>query len=1386
MPKKTVIGGDLPKDKYAAAFELNKRAKESTDFNKLLVEYGSYSKARRNLKKVHVNAHLKIIEEKDAEIMESRRNDRLKEMIRLSNTTGAPSEETVIDKIIDATAKRPTIRYEGQSIDDQEREFDNDLAVTTAMNNGGELLIPQVGLVETPMALGDTLFLQMGFINNFNLPRNKLHSLLNFRCPQLQLRHLRYMTDINLSGNKLHELPPEIGLLKDLKNLNLAHNIISTLPESISGLDSLELIDLSNNNFGNMVSTFNQLAELKTLLLNNNMFKLIPPVILKLKKLETLDLSFNALQHVAIIPDFLGQDAIWHPGNDPRTGSKVFVNVLTKERVVNIEEYSGRGIEKATDLHTYQTKGTLGYLRRKVWMSVCHVNEWDPVEDPATGWIYYVNNISGETQWEMPAEVDTFDECLSLKYLALNNNMLKGLSNSMTRCSKLVKIDCSNNRMHDLPETLGALHDLQEIVGQNNELKLLPTSIVECISLKRITLQGNMLMRLPDLLGTLPNLEFLDVAGNRLVTLPNTLGFSKTCTYLAVHDNPLEDPDQDEVSKGIDSLKWYLRQRLLIEERGAPPMMQFEHISVMKEVTILNPEWRLRIRHMIKVAKKDGLLNLQLMGLREFPKEILKMGKDLKKLRFDFNDGINLSDGFPQEELSHIKLLSLRACGQTDLHPSIQYLKRLTVLNIEENKYTYLPKECMRIRSITELNASQNHIYEIPTDIHRVTSLRVLNLEGNNLESLPENLFKLKKIKVLNVSRNRIREVSSGISMMQTLELINLECNYLTTMPISLSELKLKSLLLGHNRLISLPDESFIGSLGRTLTHLSIAENNLLELPASIFQINPNALFEADYNPLISPPAYILSEGLGVLQNYLHVRLERIHELEDLLDEEGFGFVKENATPISNEVLDEGTGYLTPQDLIEFDAAVDEYLNGNYFRCPSSGYEITDKLVQLREDRENQLYLTILRVLSNVCLSHKKDKRFGKAVMTKTTRPWGRKGEECSCTVLSLFALLNDTPTGGKYQKDGRESIVSEVEKTLPEMPFPFSVDMLKDALKLYSSPYGQVAEMDEFEFERCDCINLETLRPERHNPCRKPAVIFLNSIITDEEALRREMEEADLVSRYEYIDEAIRRYLNSPDGRIHLKKECIHRRKLLYEEINLRTEMKFMEEKGLSKANKFLEKMKKRVEMYREGVPYDVHEISSDAQADQVLDNAERKLARANARFTTLLGSLEIAMKKKDMDEQSWRLATVEDLVIKYCHLEYEEIIKRYRKISISNEWNRPWDGVDGAEFNRWKNRLSGTDLGIAGMTMEQALVKLEEEDEDMKYEAEKEAEREALREGRDPDEDVDKPEYDWEGCEKMEQYFNPVYEVFKRKRDGITGNISQKFKKGFSKLFR
>lgn len=86
------------------------------------------------------------------------------------------------------------------------------------------------------------------------------------------------------------------------------------------------------------------------------------------------------------------------------------------------------------------------------------------------------------------------------------------------------------------------------------------------------------------------------------------------------------------------------------------------------------------------------------------------------------------------------------------------------------------------------------------------------------------------------------------------------------------------------------------------------------------------------------------------------------------------------------------------------------------------------------------------------------DTRYPSAVLFTSTRPWGKDGEEVSVYVLSLHALLKNVQGNVMYPK-GRPSIFSTLAKSIPLMPYEFNIDLLKDCLKLYVSPYGPISD---------------------------------------------------------------------------------------------------------------------------------------------------------------------------------------------------------------------------------------------------------------------------------------------------------------------------------------
>lgn len=341
--------------------------------------------------------------------------------------------------------------------------------------------------------------------------------------------HVRYVQELNLSGNELSRLCPDFGILRCLHTLNLSQNNISALPDSISKLEKLRVLDMSRNNVKEIPLQICDLVFVETLDLMENRISFLPSVLTKLTSLRDLNLKANCFSHLAMLPPHMSSDIIWHKATDEITGRDVYINILTKERVRDISRYSDNGaIARTKELHTFQRPGTVNYRRRKIWLSVNKVYEWEPVNDEETGGIYYRNNVSGVSQWELPEELDILGECISLTTLDVSDNMLKGLPSSIARLTNLKRFIAFNNRMHYLPADFGGLTNLEVLNLESNELNALPDTLGLCANLADINVNDNHIVKIPDCVGLLPKLRKLYAAGNSLKALPFTLGYSKT------------------------------------------------------------------------------------------------------------------------------------------------------------------------------------------------------------------------------------------------------------------------------------------------------------------------------------------------------------------------------------------------------------------------------------------------------------------------------------------------------------------------------------------------------------------------------------------------------------------------------------------------------------------------------------------------------------------------------------------------------------------------------------------------------------------------------------------------------------------------------------------
>lgn len=111
--------------------------------------------------------------------------------------------------------------------------------------------------------------------------------------------------ELDLSGQKLSEIPSDVFELTHLKKLDLSNNLLKALPAEISNLSNLVEMDVSHNQLTELPSAIGALSSLKKLVLGkeiknegretSNLLTNLPPEIGNLKKLEILHAFHNKI-----------------------------------------------------------------------------------------------------------------------------------------------------------------------------------------------------------------------------------------------------------------------------------------------------------------------------------------------------------------------------------------------------------------------------------------------------------------------------------------------------------------------------------------------------------------------------------------------------------------------------------------------------------------------------------------------------------------------------------------------------------------------------------------------------------------------------------------------------------------------------------------------------------------------------------------------------------------------------------------------------------------------------------------------------------------------------------------------------------------------------------
>ncbi|CAG2253422.1 Leucine-rich repeat-containing protein 57 [Mytilus edulis] len=176
--------------------------------------------------------------------------------------------------------------------------------IDTAQKTGA-CQLSKLGIKEFP----EDLYQLAKNLRTLDLSENKLHGL-----PQ-QIGNFTSLKSLILNNNKLESLPAEIGNLKKLETLSLENNHITSVPSSLlfpadlSKLRQLDALNLSRNGITTIPESVSSCQAIE-INLNQNQVSVLPESVAKCPRLKVLRLEENCLEISAFTPQIMKHSQI--------------------------------------------------------------------------------------------------------------------------------------------------------------------------------------------------------------------------------------------------------------------------------------------------------------------------------------------------------------------------------------------------------------------------------------------------------------------------------------------------------------------------------------------------------------------------------------------------------------------------------------------------------------------------------------------------------------------------------------------------------------------------------------------------------------------------------------------------------------------------------------------------------------------------------------------------------------------------------------------------------------------------------------------------------------------------------------------------------------------
>lgn len=273
-----------------------------------------------------------------------------------------------------------------------------------------------------------------------------------------------------------------------------------------------------------------------------------------------------------------------------------------------------------------------------------------------------------------------------------NNDRVTKLPDSVCQLSQLEILIMEHGSLTCLPEQIGLMQSLKKLSVPFNSIKILPSTIGKLNSLKVLNCAHNLLSSLPSEIGELVGLEELNLSGCGINVLPITL-------------------------YNLNSLKYFYCKTGLKELH--------EDLGNLRNLVILDIECSSNLPN--STILLHNLIKLTCTKITSLPDKGFEHLEDLREANF-----IN--------------------CKLEKVPESLFNMKNLIQLDLGYNKLKQIGKigDC----KLVVLSIRNNQLNQLPKTIENMKNLRKLFVNDNNLRGLPKEMLKLKHIRVIKIEGN--------------------------------------------------------------------------------------------------------------------------------------------------------------------------------------------------------------------------------------------------------------------------------------------------------------------------------------------------------------------------------------------------------------------------------------------------------------------------------------------------------------------------------------------------------------------------------------------------------------------------------------------------------